>query len=123
MGYLASAEEGHSRTRGEVLRQYNLPTGEPDAPDCPIWRIMRGVGLYGHGAMGRVPITAVELSAWAGGIGAVLTEWEFQTVLDMSRAFIAGQGETRAPNEPDLVQSALLGAEMRKQFAEIRGGR
>lgn len=39
------------------------------------------------GGMGEVPLTALELQAWATGAGVTLTPWEFETILDASKAY------------------------------------
>lgn len=55
-------------------------------------------GSVGVGGMGLAPLSAAELTAWQQGRGLSLAPWEFQTILDMSRAYVA---ESRAAEKPE----------------------
>jgi hypothetical protein len=52
------------------------------------------------GAMGDVPLTAQELTAWAQGTGCILTPWEFETILTLSRDYYAAYQAARKPTCP-----------------------
>ncbi|WP_396190714.1 hypothetical protein [Flavobacterium sp.] len=58
------------------------------------------LGLIGSGAMGPVAISATELLAWQQGSGNDLTPWEFKTLREMSRAYIASMTAAETPECP-----------------------
>lgn len=72
--------------------------------------LAQGVGWCGHGGMGPVPLSALELAAWCDGTGETLTQWEFATVLKLSRAYVAGTQAKAAPWQPVVVKMALASA-------------
>lgn len=68
------------------------------------------MGWCGHGGMGPVPLSALEVSAWCDGTGEDLTQWEFATILKLSRAYVGGTQAKLAPWEPMVVKMALASA-------------
>jgi len=55
------------------------------------------------GANGMAPLTSAELAAWAAGRRLSLAGWEFQAILDASRAYVGQyQGDDLSP--PDGMQ-------------------
>lgn len=61
--------------------------------------------MASSGGMGLVPITSVELQAWARGTNTPLLPLEFQAVLDASRGFVAGYNTDEKPEELRLTGS------------------
>lgn len=72
--------------------------------------LAQGLGWCGHGGMGPVPMSALELTACCAGTGECLTQWEFATVLKMSRAYVTGTQAKAAPWQPTVVKMALATA-------------
>ena len=72
--------------------------------------LAQGVGWCGQGGMGPVPLSALELTAWCDGTGEQLTQWEFATLLKLSRAYVAGVHAKEAPWQPVIVKMALASA-------------
>lgn len=83
--------------------------------------LAQGLGWCGQGGMGPVPLSALELTAWCEGTGEHLTQWEFATVLKMSRAYVAGTQAKAAPWQPMLVKMALASASF--SVSSLRQGR
>lgn len=65
---------------------------------------LRRIGIYGYGAMGPVPLSALEIRAWCEGSGIELQPWEFEALRTASRAYIAcltGSDDTLPYGDPD----------------------
>lgn len=61
---------------------------------------LRSVGLAMTGAMGSGPITSTELAAWQAGQGIDLTPFEFDAILQMSRAYLTSMQAGAKPDCP-----------------------
>ena len=72
--------------------------GEPLFPDIGYAAYLisywRDIGICNSGAMGPVPLTCHDLNAWQTGVGVELEAWEFSTILDLSRAYLAQARES-----------------------------
>ena len=102
-----------------MLSDAGLPIMLPDLHGGEeLIALAQGLGWCGQGGMGPVPLSALELTAWCEGTGERLTQWEFATVLKMSRAYVAGTQAKDAPWQPMLVKMALASA----SFSSQRGG-
>lgn len=107
-----SARHGDSdRSRYETLEAAGLPDMMPplDAGEDMI-ALARAVGWCGHTGMGLVPITAQEVMAWCVGTGEALTHWQFDVLLRLSAAYVAGWRSETAPWQPTVVKMALATA-------------
>lgn len=61
------------------------------------------------GAMGQVPLSAQELTAWANGTASDLSPWEFATLLDMSHAWCQEYQAAEAPGaKPPYADPASI---------------
>lgn len=58
------------------------------------------VGQVMPTGQGVLPLSAAELRAWQQGRQADLAPWEFQTLLDMSRAYVGQLHESEKPECP-----------------------
>lgn len=61
---------------------------------------MHRIGFYRSTGMGLVPLSASELAAWQNGSQTPLSSWEFQTLLDMSGAYLRALHEAEDPACP-----------------------
>lgn len=55
------------------------------------------IGFVGHSMSGPVRLSASEVIAWQQGTARTLDPWEFNTVRDMSSAYLAGLAEGEDP--------------------------
>lgn len=78
--------------------------GKPLMPDVGEAEFMvsywKDAGIALSGAMGPVPLTAIELQAWQEGTGFDLMPWQFSVLLEMSRAYLAAKQEGAKPECP-----------------------
>lgn len=77
---------------------------------------LQRMGFHGFGAMGPVPLSALEIRAWCDGAGVVLQHWEFEALLGASRAYINARlgpddslpyGDPEDLADPDVVDARL----------------
>lgn len=91
-------KEEKQPTRAERLEANG---GNPLFPDVgEAWYVVRhwqDAGAVSAGGMSIAPLSAVELQAWQQGAQLALAAWEFQTVLDMSRAYVVQSRESEKP--------------------------
>lgn len=107
-----------------MLASAGLPTLLPDLEGGEeLIALAQSLGWCGHGGMGPVPLSALELQAWCAGTGESLTQWEFATVLKLSRAYVAGAGSKDAPWQPVVVKMALASAAFAAASPVRREGR
>ena len=76
-----------------------LPMPENPAPELVDIFLAVGPGMDSSG-MGRVPVTAAELTAWSNGCRLHLSPWEFGTLLEMSQAFVQQERMSKDPDAP-----------------------
>lgn len=70
------------------------------------------------GGMGLAPLPATEVEAWARGADVELTSWEFSLILRVSRNYIHGMRDERAPHMPTRVAEMLLSAKLMGQLVK-----
>ena len=58
------------------------------------------LGFAASGGMSAVPLTALEISAWANGSGVELNAWEFFAIKEMSRAYVSQMHESESMECP-----------------------
>lgn len=110
-GFLSCAEKGAEKPRCKALADAGLPIPLPEIDaDQYLIEAAEAVGWCQFGSAGLVPLTAQELSAWCAGTGEALTQWEFATLLRMSRAYVNGSYAKVAPYQPMIVRMALATA-------------
>ncbi|WP_462387293.1 hypothetical protein [Acidovorax sp. Q11] len=77
---------------------------------------LQRMGVYGHGAMGPVPLSALEIRAWCEGSGIGLQPWEFEALRAASRAYVVSltgtddtlpYGDPEELADPDVVDARL----------------
>lgn len=94
-----------------MLQDAGLPLMMPELEGGEdLIALAQGIGWCGQGGMGPVPLSALELTAWCDGTGEQLTQWEFATLLKLSRAYVAGVHAKEAPWQPVVVKMALASA-------------
>lgn len=78
-----------TKTRAESIQANG---GVPLLPEVGLARYLvdyfNNAGRSIGGGATPAPLTSTELSAWAAGSGVRLSPWEFQALLDMSRAYV-----------------------------------
>lgn len=83
-------------------------------------------GMVGTGAMGPVPLSAVEVQAWAAGMGLELTPWEFGVMREMSRAYLdqshkSDKPECAAPFGAGSIDRDVVENKLRSIFFASKG--
>lgn len=94
----------------ESLRRADIPAPLPDTPQSEMvgWAI--DIGLASSSGMGLVPVSSLEVKAWADGMALSLSPWEFAVLRRMSRAYVDGANANRAPFEPALTANLVMTA-------------
>ena len=106
-----------------MLQDAGLPLMMPDLDGGEdLIAFAQGLGWCGQGGMGPVPLSALELTAWCDGTGEQLTQWEFATLLKLSRAYVAGVHAKDAPWQPVIVKMALASAAFGSGITQPDGG-
>lgn len=105
MAWMASAPKpDNSKEKETPTRAQRIEAngGEPLMPEpgdaAYLLGYWQAAGWCGQGFNGPVPMTAAELRAWSEGAGIELDPWQFQTVLEMSRAWV---NESHAADKMD----------------------
>lgn len=84
---------------------------------------LQRIGVYGHGAMGPVPLSALEIRAWCDGSGIELLPWEFEALRAASRAYVAcltGTDDTLPYGDPDdLADPNVVDAKLEAIFDRL----
>ena len=57
----------------------------------------QSLGRCSAGAMGAIPLSPVEISAWQAGTRTYLLPWEYSTLLEMSRGYVSMIHEGEKP--------------------------
>jgi len=89
----------------------------PENPDPEITALLMRAGPD----MGEGPLTAQELTMWAGGTGVKLSRWEFETLLHLSHAYLVQRQRARDPDCPAPWQARTTAVEKPKIAKHIRG--
>lgn len=77
----------------------------------------REIGMFGHGAMGAVPLTWSEIKAYCELTGVNLDVWEVGVIMRLSRAYVSMLSEAKNPDaEPPYITDEYL--EKRKKAAQ-----
>lgn len=84
---------------------------------------LQRMGVYGHGAMGPVPLSSLEIRAWCDGSGIELQPWEFEALRAASRAYVAcltGSDDTLPYGDPDeLADPDVVDAKLEAIFDRL----
>ncbi|MEY2689956.1 MAG: hypothetical protein RL375_4156 [Pseudomonadota bacterium] len=94
---------------------------ELDPPIAYLAADWQAAGMVQHGGMGAAPLAPSEVLAWANGAGRKLDPWEFQNVIDMSRAYVSEGSAATAPERAPPFAGALV-AHDTKVVADKVGG-
>ncbi len=82
--------KGDTKSRGENLLRIrgtlDFPEIEEEEYLIDYWQ---DIGLASPGAMGMIPISSSEIRAWQDMSGVWLSVWEYQTLREMSREYVA----------------------------------
>jgi hypothetical protein len=100
-GIQSEAAKEKTLTRGE---QIEANGGKPLMPNLDeaayIVSYWQDIGVVGAGAMGPVPLANTEIAAWVELSGIQLTPWEFATIKEMSRLYLASLHDGQKPDCP-----------------------
>ena len=98
---------GRSRAaeHGEKYPDEPLPLPDVDTPELVGFLLAAGPTMAG--AMGEVPLSSQELTAWADGNDIQLTPWEFSSILEASAAYASEKYAAKdvarpSPTAPEL---------------------
>lgn len=54
-------------------------------------------GVIGYGAMGMLPLSCRDINEWQDATGIELTPWEFNTMREMSKAYVSQSHDSEKP--------------------------
>lgn len=98
-----------------------IPLPEQSAPY--LLDYLQRMGVYGHGATGPVPLSALEVRAWCEGSGIELQPWEFEALRAASRAYVSslmGTDDTLPYGDPDdLADPDVVDARLEVLFVRL----
>lgn len=92
------------KTRAEQVEENGGVIELPEQTAPYLLDYLQRLGVYGHGAMGPVPLSSLEIRAWSEGSGIQLRHWEFEALRAASRAYLAclhGSDDTLPYGNPD----------------------
>lgn len=94
------------KTRAEQVEESGGSIELPEQTAPYLLDFLQRIGVYGHGAMGPVPLSSVEIRAWSDGAGVALKHWEFEALRAASRAYLVclnGTDDTLPYGDPDSL--------------------
>ena len=102
--------EQSSKTRAEELEALGAkPEMPPVRSNFYIIDFWLQAGVFQASDMGAAPLSSTELMAWQTGAGVTLTPFEFTTILELSRQYLAAQNQDDQPYQvnPQIDQSLV----------------
>jgi len=106
---LQNKTEQRDLTRGEKIEQNGGSILYPYVGEASyLLDYWQGAGMVCPSGMGPTALTSCELESWQRCSGIQLTPWEFQTIRDMSRAYInqsAASDDLNCP--PPYIEQVL----------------
>lgn len=105
------------REKFEIVKSTLLAMPEFDLGEEYLLATWREIGMFGHGAMGAVPLTWSEIKAYCELTGVKLDAWEVSVIMRLSRAYVSMLSEAKSPDcAPPYITDEYL--DKRKKAAE-----
>lgn len=108
LAWYSITPEKRTKSRLEDLRDKG---GEPDMPELYeieyLAKVLERCGVCKSGFNGVEPLNSVDVMEWQRGTKYPLSGWEFQAIIDASRAYCAQYHQSKDPLTPAPYRSKI----------------